>query len=596
MLAGLDDDQRQRARTLAFPTQDPTIAMVVVEGQHPPVQWSSRADGSFAVLDGELYNGAELGAKTPPDPPARDDASTILGLYLAGGRDALAQLDAAATITIWDASTESLLLYRDRSGLAPGFYAEHAGGVIWASDIETLLRTDLPREMNLRALDYFLAEGYVPAPWTFVEQVHKIPPAHVLICRRGSSPALERYWQPTGQPKLHLSAAETTERLGDLFEDALRRQHAPDVSAGALLSGGVDSMLIVGGLTKLLGASLDTFTFRYREYEGVLNEVQPARRAAEYFGTRHHEIEFGPSDVADNMEQMVRSYGEPFTYGLHSFMLRDVVDAGVSILFSGAGPDGWNLSRWQQYALRYAGLPTFLQRLGRSAVSPLRLAAADMAERADRVIAKAATRLAERFSGTNITPDGLRGSLYLDDRHATEGRRAALELFDSALEAVAGESDRDKLMFLGTTFFSAEHVLYWNHRWARSYGLAIRQPYTDNALLEFVIRLKRRYTDKGDLRRLAATLMPREMAYAPKVYQAVPLAEWLRGSLQELLRAHLTPERLRDGGLFKPEVVRQRLDEHARGEADHAWTLWAVLTVTVWQELVLGRGSISHDQ
>ena len=128
------------------------------------------------MVDGEVFSGvgsdwsasSENGAGSP---------SEIMDLYSSAGPTALSQLNAAAGITIWDASAETLLLFRDRGGAVPIFYLEGDGAVVWASDIQTLLRTVVAPKLNFPALDFFIAAGFVPGPWTFVEQIRKIPAA-----------------------------------------------------------------------------------------------------------------------------------------------------------------------------------------------------------------------------------------------------------------------------------------------------------------------------------------------------------------------------------------------------------------------------------
>jgi asparagine synthase (glutamine-hydrolysing) len=213
--------------------------------------------------------------------------------------------------------------------------------------------------MNQLALDAFLACGCVPAPWTFVEGINKVPPGHVLTCERGKTPTCRYLWHHHNPSRMLNDSEVAKEQLGDLYAQALRRHYTPGVRTGVLLSGGVDSKLIVAGLVRLLGVpgdTIDTFTFRYAEYEGKYNELELAEQAARYFGTRHHEITVRPVEIPNNLEHMLRCFEEPFTYGLHSFMLADAIKAGVKVLFTGTGPDSWYLEDLESLALRYAQL------------------------------------------------------------------------------------------------------------------------------------------------------------------------------------------------------------------------------------------------
>jgi asparagine synthase (glutamine-hydrolysing) len=582
--------------------REPLLAVLVAAGARPPVHCAERPDGSFAVLDGEVHNAAELAAGARA--AAANPAELALALYLARGEEAFESLDGAWTTAVYDAAQESLLVVRDRWGAAPIFFAEVPDGCLWASHLGALLRAGVPGEMDLNALDFFLGNGFVPSPWTFAKEVRRVPPAHLL--RLGSGPAeLRRYWRPTGRPKLRLRPGEATDRFLELFAGSLRRRWSPGQRTGVLLSSGVDSKLIAAGLGKLAGFSPETFTFRYTNYEGEFNEVEEARRAARELGLVHYEIPFGPTDIAEHLEWLVRSYGEPFTYGLHSAMLGGVVGAGVEALLNGAGPDGWYLDRRNVHGLRWALLPGPVRRLGAAAIPflrrleasrrPLRLwrlyaAAGRGADFAEDVRWCAETGLPIGFSSV-ILPERWRTQFYRESGWVEGARRAARDLFRAAAADYPGESRRDRITFVHRHFKNSEGTLYWNHWWGRAHGLAIRFPYFDRELMEFVLRLPRTSSDKGEVRRAAERLLSRELTVTRKIPQTVPVRHWLRGPLLALLRDQLAPARLERGGIFDPRAVATCIEQHLGKKLDHGWKLWAILTVVIWQDLA-ARGEL----
>jgi asparagine synthase (glutamine-hydrolysing) len=375
-----------------------------------------------------------------------------------------------------------------------------------------------------------------------------------------------------------------------------------------LLSGGVDSRLILAGLCRLLdlpGSSFDTFTFRYADYRGVWNENEPARATAEHFGTRHHEIAYGPRDVAAGLDWMLRAYGEPFSFGLHSSMLRDVAATGVRALLNGAGPDGWYLDPRNDRGLRYARLPRplraalrgsagVLRRLG-SASRPRSLwrlyaAAGDLGYAMEPAILCGETGRPARCTGI-ILSEELRRRLYTDSTWVDQADRAADALFESARADFGDESPRDTVTFLHRHFVNAEGTLHWNHWWGRAHGITVRFPYFDGALLAFANRLPRRGRDKDEVRAFAATLMPHEMACAPKIPQTIPIRAWLRGPLRDFLQDQLAPARLAKQGFFEPSEVERLVKEHLKGGMAHEWKLWVLLAVTAWEDLA-SRGGL----
>jgi asparagine synthase (glutamine-hydrolysing) len=498
-----------------------------------------------------------------------------------------------------------MLVYRDRWGAVPVFYAARSEGILFATEVGTLLRAGVSGEINLPALDFFLGNGFVPSPWSFAEKVHKIPPAHVLHCKSAQAAQLERYWHPTGKPKISLNGSDVISRLSDLFAQSLSRRCSREGPSSVLLSGGVDSKLILAGLTRLLKVPAETFTFRYTDYQGEFNEVGEARKTAAYFGATHHEIRFSPSDISDNLEWMVQSYGEPFTYGLHSAMLGKVAGTDTGALLNGAGPDGWYLNKFNVYGVYYGRVPGMLRALG-DAVIPLvrRLnsfsrplwlwrfyaKAGEFADTAETVAWCARTGLPIGLGGV-ITPELYRPLFYKDKTWVPGARRATQQLFNAAIADYRGESARDKITFVHRQFKNPEGTLYWNHWWGRAHGLTIRFPYFDSDLMDFVMRLPRKSNDKAEVRELAARLMPRDMAYTRKLPQTVPIRYWFQGPLRDFLCDQLSPARLQNCGLFDTQVVQDCISQHLKGKNDHGWKLWAILTVVVWHDLV-SRGRL----
>lgn len=582
----LDDRLHQRVRIILQPTHDPKIGVMILEGCRPGIQCATAPDGSFAIIDGEVYDDEDsLSEPVSGGTRSASAAERLLKDYRSNGISAMARLNATAISVIWDADRAALLISRDRYGGACVFFSDLPGAFIWSTDAGTLLRTGISCSIDHESVDFFLAAGYVPAPWTPIKQIRKLPPGHALYCKAEVSPRIEPYWRPTGRPKLHISPVERTERLRELLKTALRRRYGAPGHTGVLLSSGVDSTLVAAVYTKLLDLPIDTFTFRYEQYDGPFNECLAARRRAEYLGTAHHEIRVGPSDIESGLETMVRNYGEPFTYGLHSFKIGDAIEAKMSTLVSGVGIGDLYPSRGDMLARRYAHLPSALHSLLRVAVPYLRFFSAAVVYKANNLHWGVETGLPGN-TNVPITSDAIRLQIYRDKSHAMGHRAIALH-FVQLVASLHDESDRDQIVLLLQRFFISECNLYWYNRWGSSHDVSFRFPYYDNDFQEFVMRLPRKGKNKADMRELAADLMPRDMAYAPKVYHTIPIRQWFRGPLKGMLRSHLSRRRILDGGLFDPVAVDRLVDAHIQGRANYEWTLWCILTINSWQDLLL---------
>jgi asparagine synthase (glutamine-hydrolysing) len=568
---------------VTWPATTPRIAVALSPQDHIAPRLASHPDGSFVVLDGDLYNLDALAVAPGNDRPAAD-TTAVLDLYRATGPASLARLDCAAAVTIWDARTQELLVGRDRWGQRALFYTETGDRLLWASSVRALLRLGASTEIDADALDFFLAAGYFPAPWTGLARVGKVPPAHVLACRPPGRAELRPFWRGTGAPKLRLPVEQTTERIATLLTRSLRRRQEPGARTGVFLSGGVDSAVLVGLLTRRLQLDVDTFTFQYGGYDGVFNENRRAADTARHFGTRHHVIEFTPDDLAEHLDRMVLAYEEPFTWGLHSYFLKAVAQSGISTVLSGAGVGDWYAGRKDLLTRRVGVLPLPFRAIGRALAPVTSNGALGVAR---DVALGAATGLTDK-TNTTVARDDLRGRVYQDPRRAG-GRHRIRSLMRPVVESLARESHRDQIALLTQRYFIAECNLYWYGRWGSAWKLRTRHPYYDNDLQEFVMRLPRPDRDKPEMRRLADQLMPAPLARAAKIAQTVPIRDWFRGPLLGLLRARLGRAELAAGGIFDPEAVHRLIDEHAAGVASHEWLLWSILSTTVWQDTVLRR-------
>lgn len=572
----------------AFPSEEPCVAVAARKGA-ADLHVATAADGSFACVDGEVYNLAELRARVGR--AEGNVADVALALWQKEGTAGLGRIAGQASLTLWDARRGRPALARDRGGVPPVFFAEHDGALLWASELQTLLALGIDRTLDPLALDAYLSMGYVPAPWTFIEAIRKIPPAHALIREKGRS-TLTPYWAPPLQPKHREAKAPTVAELRTRVEEGLRRTTETGGPFGVLLSGGVDSSLVVAGLRRWLDVPVTAFTFEYEAYEGKWNEYERARKLTKHLGVPHEKIPMGPAWVAEHLPALLARHEEPFTYGIHTARLDAVRAAGIPTVLTGAlpgFPGHWELARTETLGLRlggWTGLPwKTLARLTKpfSGRGPL-----DRLHTVARLAAGSAAELYARKSVNTIVGEKERRRLYRDPKLFREGRDARLGLMERIL-ADSGAADRfDRHALLTSRLLQAEHNLWWNHRWGRAHDLRFRFPFLDPELTRFLARLRRADASKTRLREVAATVMPREIAFFPKLGQAAPLWQWLRlPPLRDLVVDTLTPGRIEDAGLFRTETITRAVGEHVRGERAHQWLVWTMLSFFLWKEHVL---------
>jgi asparagine synthase (glutamine-hydrolysing) len=590
-LAGGRDILRHR-----HPKDNPAVHLYLDRSAKPGLHHHVADDGSFLVIDGDVFNLEEMAG--PGASSARPKAEILFDLYRAKGIDVFAKLDAAASVVIWDSRAGRLVIVRDHCGIVPSFYREEGGVLCWSANVPSLLQVTGFNGLNLTALDFFLGAGNCPAPWCFAEGVSKLPPAHHLIATPAAPTRVERYWQPTGKPKLDLSEQETTERLKELLLQALSRRARADEDVGVMLSAGVDSRLIAAGLRKI-GRTFRAFTFRYEDYQGKFNEADEAAKTADVLGIPLEQIPYGPRDIPDNLDWMVKAHGEPFGHGLHTAMVKKIRSDDGMVLMNGTAPDSWYVSPWDLLARKFAHLPAPIRKLAAGTafllgqfgslrrpglLRPLYDRASHLGHGARIVLWGAERGVTARFTGI-WNPVFYRAELYRDQSWVARARDEADALFAHTLSAFEDESERDRLVFVYRQFATAEGSTYWNHWWGRATGHEVRFPYLDHDLNVLAMQLPRLGKDKDDIRRLCADLLGDTHAYVPKIGQTVPIHHWFRGELREFVMDQLTPARIADSGVFDPQAIARLVDRHMRREGDYAFRLWPVITVLRWQEL-----------
>jgi len=541
-----------------------------------PVHLHDQAGDGLVVVDGEFYSTAGL----------ENHAEHVWQRYGAAGTPGLAQLDGGAAVTLWDPATTSLKLFRDPDGAVPLFHTTIDDALYWSSDLAPLIDLLPSRAINRTALDFFLAEGYVAAPLTLVDGIQRLTAGELLTATAPGSYSIEVYAHLSGQPKARASKEEQARQYGRAFTHAMERRYEPNRSTAVLLSGGVDSTLMTGVLAKMLGAPVQTFTFQYLDYDGPKNEGGEARAAAEYFGVPHELIPVSARDVMDRAPALIKQYEEPFTFGLHSFKLDALANAGVEVVFSGQGSGQYQSRReWMQF--RYAAFPGPLRAAIRRGAPLASMVSSRLGERVNGVMVDAPAS-AERAYREEITPAAVRAGLYLDGDIA-QYRSVGLDLHRRMLDRHHEQAPRDQLIFTSERM-KADHMALWNHRWSRAHGLAMRQPYRDPELLAVLFHARNPEHGKLAQRRFAETLMPHEIAHAPKLHQHVPVIEWLRegGPLVPYVRDQLSESRVRASGLFDPDAVSRLIDSHIAGE-NRAWAIWGLVLTLLWQEHVLKR-------
>ena len=336
------------------------LSIVDVAGGAQPL--ANEDDTVWVTYNGEIYNFSDLRSELERSGHrfrTRTDTEVLVHGYEVWGDDVVSRLNGIFAFGLWDDRNRRLLLGRDPFGVKPLYYHDDGSELVFASELKALfLRRGIVPEVDEVGLTQCLEYGFVPSPLTLFKGVRKLGPGERLLIDREGVVA-EDYTEPVrvADPG-DREALES--KLRRLIEDAVRRQTMSDVPFGALLSGGIDSTVVVDRLRQL-DTTVRTFSIGVRD-EPAINELKAAQTTAKRLGTEHREVEIGPGDYASFLERAHWYLEEPCTpSALLTFFVCRLAAESVKVVLTGQGADelfgGYARYRGEYLAHRYQYLP-----------------------------------------------------------------------------------------------------------------------------------------------------------------------------------------------------------------------------------------------
>ncbi|MCI0338023.1 MAG: asparagine synthase (glutamine-hydrolyzing) [Acidobacteria bacterium] len=576
------------------------LSIIDLRTGHQPI---SNEDGSvWVVFNGEIYNFLELRERLIARGHhfrTHSDTEVIVHLYEDHGDDLTSHLNGMFAFALWDENRQRLLIARDRMGEKPLYFTQIANqAFIFASELKSLVVHPLvERRLNLLALRKYLQYEFVPSPYTMFEGVHKLRPAHRLIFEKGQW-RTERYWQLSYEDeRLKIGEDEAAEEVRRRLREAVRIRLISDVPLGVLLSGGIDSSSVAALACEAAQGRVKTFSIAFEERS--FDESSYARLVADRLGTDHYEQRFTEREMLAIVPEIPRLLDEPLGDGslIPTSLLCRFTRHHVTVALGGDGGDEF-LAGYPTYAAHrmtgyYRALPQFVRSgLIEPAVESLPVSTENLSF----------DFRAKRFVRGAVLPPGTRHTVWMGSFDAGQQR---LLLTSDVLnawhdEAVFNEVRNydyengsgktgiiEQMMMLDATHYLSECVLFKVDRASMAASLETRAPFLDHTFIEFLMKLPidlkfRGLTGKYILKRAMQDRLPEEVIKRPKKGFGMPVAKWIKGELQPLVRDLFAPERLKRRGLFNPEYVQKLLDEHERGQADHRKLIWTLLMFEMW--------------
>lgn len=554
---------------------------------HQPM--TNKQKSLWITFNGEIYNYQELKAqllKKGYKFYSETDTEVILAAYQEYGTDCVKSFRGMFSFAIYDVKKDLLFAARDRLGKKPFKYYFDGKVFIFASELKAILtQVEVSRNIDSEAIKQYIYWGFVPSPKTGFLKIHKLPAAHMLVIHKGSL-SIQKYWDYKPIYTLGRTEEETISQLRNIFEESIKLRMVSDVPLGAFLSGGIDSCVVIGMMSRLSSKPIKTYTIGFDGWKD--SEIEPARITAKFHHTDHHEFTIKP-DIESILPKIAQAYEEPFgdASAVPSYYVSKTASEHVKVVLNGDGGD--------ENFLGYSNYTTLLttQRL-----QPFMLPAK---------LTYQALKPLQSLLSKNLVYHRLLRVSHLIQSNPLESyskyARGYLNLISSSL--IYNDSSFDQMdeikrylpqkssdlisaiMYLDLHNILPDGLMSKIDIASMQFGLEARSPLLDQELVEFAatIPLNMKYknkTTKYILRKAFADLIPPEINKLPKRGFVMPTGNWIKNELKSLTKQLLLNKSAKIYEVLNFETIQQILQLHWQTETDFSAFIWRFIMLELW--------------
>ena len=568
------------------------LSIIDLGAGHQPL---SNEDGTvWVVFNGEIYNYVELREQLLQRGhqfATQTDTEVIVHLYEEKGEECVRELRGMFAIALWDDVKKKLVLARDRFGKKPLYYAHREGeGLCFGSEIKALFPVwDVPRRMNVEALDAYLSLLYVPSPLSMFDGIQKLPAGHLLVAS-DDHVVIREYWDLHFAPSAVRSEHEWLEQLEAILREAVNIRLRSDVPIGAFLSGGVDSTVVVAMMAELMNRPVVTCSVGFEQ--DAHNELPFAKAASLRFHTEHYEHVIQPH-IAELVPKLVEYFDEPFgdSSAVPTYYVSEMIRQHAKVALSGDGGDevfaGYSRHYLQQLECRLrailAGMPNTMwyRRLVRA------LPAMPGRGTLEKLSLEESDAYAFKHYHVLFTPT-LKAAVYTGDLQTQCRSYDPADRLRTLYRKTDATNPLDKALYVDLKTYLVDDILVKVDRMSMAHSLEVRAPLLDHRFVEFTAAipsdLKLRKTEtKVLLKRMLDRYFPSEFVRRPKHGFTMPIEEWLkREPLRQVVDECLFSSRAIARGLFNPATVRNMWEQYVSGVQDYGHHFWMMVQLELW--------------
>jgi len=586
---GPDDEGYFLDGPLGSGVRRPTI--IDMSGGHQPM--SDREESVWVIFNGEIYNFPELKRELQShghEFRTNSDTEIIIHGYKQWGDEVLNHLNGMFGLAIWDVRRKRLVLARDPFGIKLIYYRIDGSKLYFGSEMRPI-RAVMPgkAEIDTTSLSLFLRYRFTPAPYTIVKGVRKLAPGTKLIVQNGTC-EISRWYRFKPEPfKPARSPDEAREELLSIYKSAIRRQLISDVPVGLLLSGGIDSGLLLA-LMNLNGSSWPTYAVGYGSSFDD-DELGDAAETARVLGSKHTSVTIAQSTFEEALPKIVAALEEPIAASsiVPMYFVCQRARQDVKVALVGQGPDelfgGYPRHLGVRYSAFWAGLPGWMRTPISSTIGAL-----PRNETLKRGVYSLATpdRMRRYQQVLSLLPGEQVEGLFQDGVLAPNSGDTILDCW-SELTGLMSETDElGGLQFLEVRSTLPDELLMYADKLSMAHGLELRVPFVDKEIVEYVERLPanlkvRNGARKWLHRQVCSNFLPSSILRRPKRgFASNVVDDWFRSAIDNRMADTLRDPESKIYRYLRTSSVRELFDLHVSGRQDNHKILFSLVLFEEW--------------
>lgn len=573
----------------------------VVKGSQPVC---NEEKNIWVAFNGEIYNFKELRDELKElghQFISGSDTEVIVHSYEEWGEEFVQKYRGMFAFALWDGILKKLILVRDRIGIKPLYYTLLSDGtIVFGSEIKAILKyPKVKKEIELKALDCFLTLEYIIAPLSIFKNIYKLPQGHYLIYQSGNI-TIKGYWELIDRTlaikEKRVSIKEQKEKLISLLHESVKYRLISDVPLGAFLSGGIDSSSVVSMMYLEGVKPIKTFSIGFTDQS--YNELKYAKTVSNYFSTEHYEQIIKPNAI-ELVNSLIYYLDEPLgDYSIFpTYLVSALARKYVKVALSGDGGDelfaGYEHYKAQKISKLYDSLPNFIKKYffqylsDKIPPSPKKKGLINMFKR--------------YIEGTKKLPYlyHYRWCIFINELEKNELYTKEFKnllndfsFFDLIMPHLKISNNLDEInreLYLDLKTYLVDDILVKVDRMSMATSLEARVPLLDHKFVEWAMSIDgslklKEFTSKWILKKAMEKYLPKEIIYRRKEGFSIPIKNWLRNELKELMQEILNKDVINNGGLFNYSYIEKLKNEHLSGDYDRSHKLWALIIFHLWRK------------